>query len=238
MSASSCPRCTDVAAYALGALEDDEAERFAAHLTECPGCAGELAELQLAVVLLPAAVPPAIAPPALKARVMAVVNSEAELLRAAGPQADRPPAAQSTRRWRRRPVFSLVGALGLAAAGALVAVIAIGSGGAPAVRTIHGTSSVNTASVVLRESGGRSELDVVDMPAPSSNHVYQVWLQRAHQAPTPTDALFGVDRAGDASVEVPGNLRGVQRVLVTQEPAGGSPTGVPSSPPVLSVTTA
>ncbi len=73
------------------------------------------------------------------------------------------------------------------------------------------------------------------MPAPPADRIYQVWLERAHRAPIPTDALFGVNRAGDAAVAVPGNLHGVARVLVTAEPLGGSPNGVPSGPPVLSV---
>lgn len=236
MSESPCPHSPDVAAYALGALDDDEAERFRAHLPGCPRCTAELGELQGAVDLLPAAVPPAVASPALKERVMSVVRSEAELLRAAGPFADRPAATETRRRRpaRRRPWFTVAGAVGFAAAGALVAVIAVGLGGT-SVRTTTGTATPKTASVVLRQSGGRSELDVIDMPAPPADHVYQVWLERAHQAPTPTDALFGVNRAGDAAVAVPGSLQGVQRVLVTAEPSGGSPTGVPSGPPVLTV---
>jgi hypothetical protein len=45
----------------------------------------------------------------------------------------------------------------------------------------------------------------------------------------PTDALFVVNRAGGAHVAVPGDLQGVERVLVTDEPRGGSraPTGKP-----------
>jgi len=230
MTAPPCPQSNDVAAYALGALEADEVERFEAHLAECQRCTAELAEFQGVVDLLPAAVPPAIASPALKGRIMAVVNSEAELLRAAGPEADRP----ATEPRRRRQWFAWVGAAGLAAAAAVVVVIALGSGSS--VSTSTGTSQFKTASVLLRQSGGRSELDVIDMPAPPSNHIYQVWLERADQPPTPTDALFGVNRAGDASVAVPGDLHGVQRVLVTAEPLGGSPTGTPSGPPVLSVT--
>ena len=90
MSDSPCPQSAQVAAYALGALEDDEAVRFQGHLAGCSDCTREVAELQPVVDRLPEAVPPAIASPALKERVMSVVRSEAELLRAAGPQADRP----------------------------------------------------------------------------------------------------------------------------------------------------
>ena len=231
MNETNCPHSDQVAPYALGALEDAEAEQFREHLAACSSCAVELAEFQAVVDLLPVAVPPAIASPALKERVMSVVRSEAELLRAAGPSADRPPAPE---RRRRRPLIAWAGAVGLAAAAAVVVVLALGSGGA-SVRTINGRSAYRTASVLLRQSGGRSELDVIGMPAPPSNRIYQVWVERAHQAPTPTDALFGVNRAGDAAVVVPGSLQGVARVLVTAEPLGGSSTGVPSGPPVMTV---
>ena len=115
-----------------------------------------------------------------------------------------------------------------------MAVIALGTAGS-SVRTITGRSIYRTASVVLHESSGRAELDVAGMPAPAAGRIYQVWLKRAHQAPTPTDALFGVNRAGDAAVVVPGSLSGVQHVYVTAEPLGGSPTGRPSVPPVIMV---
>jgi anti-sigma-K factor RskA len=235
MSDHPCTSSPDVAAYALGALEDSEAERFAAHLVGCSHCTEELSELQFVVNMLPSGVPAATASPALKARVMSVVNSEAELLRAAGPEADRPPAPASRRRWMARPVFGLGGALGVAAAAAAVVVIAAGSGGT-SVHTTTGSSIVSTASVVLRQSGGRAELDVADMKPPAADHVYQVWLQRGGQAPRPTDALFAVNRQGDAAVVVPGSLKGVQHVYVTTEPSGGSPNGKPSGPPVISVT--
>ncbi len=234
MSEPRCLRSDDVAAYALGALPDDEAVSLREHLAGCTHCAEELAELRPVVDALPAAVPAAIASPALKGRVMSVVNGEAELLRAAGPSADRPLASEPRRRWRARPRFAWAGAVGLAAAAAVVAVIAVGSGGTSVHTTIG--FGPQTASVLLRQSGGRAELDVGHLPAPPAGHIYQVWLKRAHEAPIPTDALFGVNRSGDAAVAVPGDLHGVQRVLVTAEPLGGSPNGVPSGPPVLSVT--
>ena len=103
------------------------------------------------------------------------------------------------------------------------------------MHTTTGQTVYRSASVVLHESGGRSELDVAGIPAPPADHVYQVWLQRGGHAPTPTDALFDVNHAGDAAVVVPGSLHGVEHVLVTAEPRGGSPNGVPSGPPVMSV---
>ena len=61
-----------------------------------------------------------------------------------------------------------------------------------------------------------------DLPAPPSGRVYQVWLDKGGKAPEPTNALFSTRRDGSASVDVPGSLDGVKRVMVTDEPPGGS----------------
>jgi anti-sigma-K factor RskA len=235
MTDPTCSHSDDVAAYALGALPDVEAARMREHLATCRRCTAELAELQPVVDRLPAAVPAAIASPALKGRVMSVVNGEAELLRAAGPSADRPPAAEPRRRRFALPSLAGAGAVGLAAAAVIVAIVAIGSGGSTQ-RVTRGITRYQNASVVLRQSGAHAELDVANMPPPGANRIYQVWLEHGSEPPRPTDALFGVNRSGDASVAVPGDLHGVQHVLVTAEPLGGSPNGKPSEAPVMSVT--
>jgi anti-sigma-K factor RskA len=83
----------------------------------------------------------------------------------------------------------------------------------------------------LRIDGGRAELIVHRLPAPAAGRIYEVWLKRPGGAPVPTRALFGVTAGGTADVGVPGELRGVSEVLVTQEPAGGS--RVPTGPAVI-----
>jgi hypothetical protein len=67
------------------------------------------------------------------------------------------------------------------------------------------------------------------MRNPPAGHVYQVWLQRGRGAPQPTDALFTVNKSGHGHVEVPGSVKGVDTIMVTSEPRGGSlqPTGKP-----------
>ena len=84
--------------------------------------------------------------------------------------------------------------------------------------------------------GGRATLEVEDghgrlvaskLPAPPEGRVYQVWLDKGGKVPEPTNALFSTRTDGSASVDVPGSLDGVRRVMVTDEPQGGSsePTG-------------
>jgi hypothetical protein len=69
------------------------------------------------------------------------------------------------------------------------------------------------------------------LPAPPSDRVYQVWLKRRGQAPEPTSALFTPSRDGTATATVPGPLEGVEQVLVTDEPRGGSQ--IPTRDPLV-----
>ncbi len=239
-----CARCADAAAYVLGALEEQEVAPFREHLAGCAVCRAEVTQLQVVADSLGLGVPSRSAPETLRARIMATAHAEAELLRAAGHDADKPiPAARS--RWRR----GLVPALGAAAAlgvGLLVGALAINTGskssGGP------GTSGTSTqvikavvvepghnATALLRKAGSQLELVVEGMPAPPHGQIYEVWLERGTQAPAATDALFSVTSSGEGSVDVPGYVQGVSHVLVTAEPLGG--TLKPTHNPVIIAST-
>ena len=83
----------------------------------------------------------------------------------------------------------------------------------------------------MRVAGDNAKLVVGGLAAPPEGRIYQVWLNRDNgTAPEPTEALFSV-RKGRASVDVPGNLKGVKQVLVTDEPLGGSE--VPTRQPII-----
>jgi len=221
--------------YALRALDDREAESMREHLDHCAVCRAELAEVAPVLDLLAASSPVVPAPTPLRDRVLAVVRSEAELLNAAGQSADRPPARPT--RWRLRPVAAMAAAAAAAAMGVGVLVgVALQDG--PGNLSLHQTRATvasSRGSAVLRQAGGRADLSVSDLASPPAGRIYQVWLQRPGRAADATDALFTVDSSGHAAVAVPGSLRGVQRVMVTAERMGGSPTGVPSGNALISV---
>jgi anti-sigma-K factor RskA len=62
--------------------------------------------------------------------------------------------------------------------------------------------------------------------------VYQVWYVRDGQTdPIPAGALFDVDSAGQGAAALPGGVGDVKSVLVSVEPAGGSPK--PTTQPVI-----
>jgi anti-sigma-K factor RskA len=195
----------DAAAYALGALEPDEAERFKAHLEDCIVCRDELTAFQEVTGALPMAAPQHAVPRRLRRRVLSQVRTEA-----AG---DARAAARTGPRIRPASAGALAGAVAVAVAVAVV----VGSGSSTRV------ISASVGHAQLRISGGHAELIVDRLPQAASGHIYEVWLERAGGQPQPTTALFGVTHSGTADVGVPGNVHGVSEVMVTQEPAGGTP---------------
>lgn len=215
----------DAAAYALDALDPTESRAFEEHLSACRRCQEELAKMRRAVEALPAAAPVRPAPPELKQRVMATVRAEETESAAAAPRPS----------WRRLspppgtwPRWALPG---LAAAAAAVLAIALVAGGGSSARTYPGSVSAPGASASLHRSGTNAQLRVSMLPAPPPGRIYEVWLQRPGEVPAPARALFST---ANGSVAVPGNLRGVQAVLVTAEPRP-SGSSKPTRAPIIVV---
>jgi anti-sigma-K factor RskA len=242
---SACDRRDDVGSYVLRALPDDEHERFEAHLATCADCRRDVAELQVAADTLPLAAVQVDPPPELRERIMTIVRSEAELLSAAGARADEPaaaPAAKAPRRRRRwslslRPLPAAMAASALIAAGVIGGIVLTGGDD---TKTVTGTvqiASAPAARASLELSDDATKLEVRRMPPPPAGKVYQVWLKRPNQDPAPTTALFRTDPSGSADVQIQrGRLKGVDQVLVTAEPDGGSMK--PTSTPVIVASTA
>ena len=219
----------------MRAIPEGEWEGYAAHVSGCRVCAAKIEELTFVSDALLSAVPQLSAPPEIRSRVMSVVHAEAELLRAAGPMADRPIARESSRRFsllRQRPWPAATLAASLLALGiGGGALLSGGPGGDSAARSIACAKAPGGTSCQMRVAGDSAKLVVAGLEAPPEGRIYQVWLNRDNgTAPEPTEALFSV-RKGRASVDVPGDLKGVKQVLVTDEPLGGSE--VPTRQPVI-----
>lgn len=221
-------------AWVLGALDDGETTAFADHLRSCGTCRDEVARLRVVAAALPLAAPQVGPPPELRSRIMAIVEREAELLRAAGPDADRAPTSSRRGFWAgllARPQLAAAGAMALLAAGALTGFLVRGDSSveAPVTRSVVADNGA-VGMLVIRD--GDAKLVVAKMQRLPAGRVYQVWLKRHGQSPQP-DAVFAVDRAGRGSVAVRGELEGVDAVLVTSEPDGGSV--LPTRDPVMRV---
>ena len=216
-------RVQDAAAYVLGALPEHESESYREHLGDCVECAAEILALQPVADSLALGVVRVDAPPDLRARLMATVGGEAELLRAAGHEADLPPRGRVGWRARLAPAMAATAAL---AAGLAIGALAINGGTSTVTRTQTIEAAVAApgyhATAALQKSGSHVVLVLTGMPAPPPGRIYEVWLERGAQAPQPTDVLFSVTHSGGGSVGVPGSLEGVSKVLVTAEPLGGS----------------
>jgi anti-sigma-K factor RskA len=224
-----------LAAYALGALSEDECARVREHLAGCHECRAELEWLRSAVDALPASVPQVEPPPELKSRVMDTVDREAELLRAAGHGADRPEPSAGRRRWWPsisgvRPSVVLVGACAVAVI-VVGVILSLNSTVIRNTRTIHaqvmGPAHVAGARASVRLTGSHAELVVSRLPAPAANQVDELWVQRGNGAPVPAGTF--IVSSGSVMVEHP--VKAGDHVLVTVEPGRG--TRAPTSTPFI-----
>jgi anti-sigma-K factor RskA len=208
----------DAAAYVLGALEADEAQAFRKHLESCAVCRDEVMALQQVADALPMAAPQQPVPRGVRRRVLRAVRADARLQSSA-----------MRRRWQwpslalERPALAL--AATAAAAAAIFAGVEIGTSGSSGTRLI--SASVGNAEV--RVSGSHADLLVRHLPPLAHGRIYEMWLQRGQQPPVSTHTLFTVTKNGTGEVGVPGSVKGVSRLMVTAEPAGGSlaPTTTP-----------
>lgn len=237
-----CPQLTNAAPYALGAIED--AKAYSEHLETCEICAAATNGLREATDVLPRTPAPRKAPAELIENVMRSVRAEADLLNAAGAEADRVTPAKpglvarfkASLRGRRTAAIG-VGAALVACLAVLTVMVA---NGPETDRVIRGevAASIRDAgtSASLVEDDGSTRLEVAGLPAAGADRIYEVWIQRPDESVTSTKSPLEVSDDGSGSVFVTDSLKGVKAVLVTSEPAGGSPQ--PTRDPVLTVNVA
>ena len=228
-----CRHVEDAPAWVLGALDAPESDSYAAHLDGCDVCRAEIAHLMPAAHLLALGVEQVEPPASLKGSIMSVVEAEAELLRAAGPQADRPP--QPRRRWFSGMRPALVGGLAavLLALGIGAGVLIDGGKDDDATQTqTYAVKAEDGMTALATVSDGHVTLHFEGMHAPPAGRVYQVWLVHDGKM-TPSSALFAVPKDGTTTVEVPEPLDDADHVLVSDEPPGGSES--PTSAPAVDV---
>ncbi|MDE3133246.1 MAG: anti-sigma factor [Acidobacteriota bacterium] len=216
---SGTPDCNgDAAAYVLGALEPHEADAFRAHLQECAVCRDEVEALGGVVQALPAAAHQYAVPNELRRRVMRAVHGDPQTTVRAGAR-------------RRAGGRRLIAGVATAAVAAVAVVVGLELSTGAAGRVIPARVSGIAGRAELRVTDGRAELLVQHLSAPAHGQVYEVWLQSGKAAPVPASVLFGVNRAGDAEIGIPVRIHGVDAVMVTAEPLGG--TSKPTRAPVI-----
>jgi len=190
------------AAYALDALDPEEAEAYERHLGQCEECREQLAELNDAAGALAFGAVAPVPPARLRASILDAAAAERSnvvpLLR---------------RRWVAR---------GLAVAAAAAACVAVGLA---VSLSQSGTTKTVTATLVLGPSR-TAELQVSGLAAAPNGKTYEAWVIPAGHAPRPA----GLFRGGDGTiVHLHGLVPRGAVVAVTLERAGGvkAPTQTP-----------
>lgn len=216
----------ELSAYLLGALDSGEAAELEEHLAGCEDCRAELAWLRPAARILPESVERQDAPPRLRARIMAEVSAEAE---------ERQSARSGRRSFADRLPVSLRPAAGFAAivliaAGIAAYAIRAGDSGSGATTVVAGKAPGVTAKMV--REGDSGTLRLANVSRLRADEVLQAWVRRGEQIESAEASLFVPNRNGTA-ITVIEDMQGVNAVMVTAEPRGGS--DFPTSDPLISV---
>jgi anti-sigma-K factor RskA len=233
-------------AYALDALDPEEAAEFRAHLAGCAACSQEVRELREAAARMGAAeaLPP---PPRLRARVLAAADrtpqepppprteDDAQDHLAPAGTVERVGGARRRRRWDR---LALAAAAVLVAGGAALGITRVLDDSASPAEQVFQADDARTAQeptmnggtllVAVSPSQDQMAVDTSELPALAGNRVYQLWTIDT----TETVESVGVfDEPGQtAAMAIP--KEGVT-VALTIEPAGGSK--VPTRAPIVAV---
>jgi anti-sigma-K factor RskA len=212
----------DLGGYLLGALTDVERREMELHLAGCRRCQEDERRLRASLDALAAGVPQVEPPHSLERKVMRAARQGI-------PRAHRPVWERA-----RRPAAVLAASALVAGAVGGYALRDGGNGDGNGARTLsaRATPAAPGARARMSVRRGSAELVVERLPAPRPGHVYQVWLRESRRIVPST--LFTVDRRGRGAAAIPGGIgRGVQEVMVSEEPALGST--VPTSAPRLRI---
>jgi anti-sigma-K factor RskA len=231
----------DLAAYMLGALEPERATELERHAEGCERCRAEIRWLTPALDALPEGIERLQPPPELRSRLMAEVRADAGPGVRGSERSAQPGLLDRAADWLRdlgsgpmglRPVAGVAVAVLVVAAVAGFAIgggIGSGSDGGETSTVVAGQAPGVTAKMI--REGDRGTLHLANVRKLPSDRVLEAWLQRDGEV-EPVRALFVPDREGQASTELP-DMKGVEVVMVTTEPTGGSKA--PTSAPIVTV---
>jgi anti-sigma-K factor RskA len=195
------------AAYALDALEPEEAEAYERHLSRCPECREQLAELnETSAALAFGTLAPA-PPPGLRTSILDAAAAE---------RANVVPLVRRSR-WVSR---------GLAIAAAAVACVAVGLGVA-----LSQSSKPQQRWTVSVGRNGQATLSVSGLANAPSGKTYEAWIIPAGRAPQ----RAGLFPGSTSRVHLRGTVPPHAVVAVTVEPKGGS--SAPTAQPIFSTPT-
>ena len=226
-------RLEEAAAFALGALDAAQLDDFREHLEGCKRCQEEVRWLEPAVRALPEAVEQHTPPPELKVRLMEEVRAD---VAAEGRRRESDASRKGFREWLSGLDIGGLTWKPLAGLAAVVLIVAagvgylVGNGGGSNVTTTKVEQANGIIAKVIDEDG-KGELRLTGVEQPAKGKVLEAWVARGESV-EPVKATFTPDEAGNASTQLE-DLEGVDAVLVTEEPEGG--TKMPTAEPFVNV---
>jgi anti-sigma factor RsiW len=201
------------AAYALDALEPDEARGYEAHLSGCERCREELASLQATAGALAYAAEPVRPPEALRGRILEAARAE------------RPNVVPLRPRTWSRPLAVVAAAAVAAAIGLAVWNVSLHDDLSNARQALRGVPLTGAkGSVVV--AGGSGALVVSDLAPAPRGRTYEAWVIQSGRA-SPAGTFAGGGRT--IVIKLTHALPAGAVVAVTIERAGGvaQPTQTP-----------
>lgn len=213
-------------AYALHALDDQEAAAFTRHIAGCEPCAVEVAELRETTARLAGST--AAAPPP---RLKTTVTQRIHVTRQEAPGRALTAPRRVIPHWRRRATTALVAASFIAVAGVATVlgvraqqaaeerarITAVLSAPDAALRT--STLQTGGTLTVVTSATRDTAVVVITGARPAADRALQMWLL---QGTEPASAAVLAAGQGEATLLVTG-LRGRDAIGITLEPPGGSP---------------
>ncbi|MGH2788824.1 MAG: anti-sigma factor [Actinomycetota bacterium] len=219
-----------IAAYAIGAVPEEEIPAIRAHILGCEQCYSEAETYAQVALALTETVEPVALPPGFDERVLAHIR---------GAQTESRPVRSS---WHRRAIRPLAVGAAAVLVGLLVLVSTSYLGSVQRQRQyqqavaalVHDPDALTLtgpggAEAVLASTATGSVLVALDLGEAPNGRDYQLWLMQDGE-PTPADT-FDVSESV-VIVESDLELSGYDGAAITVEPDGGSEQ--PSTEPVLS----
>lgn len=217
----------DAAAFVLGALPEIEAQAFRREMMKDCELGRYVERLEAVGDVLLASSPPVAVPDGLGDAIVAEARRDLaarELLQS--PRGGEAPAKQSPSFLDR--LFKPAVGLGLAVLIAAFAFVAGQSftGDEPANTAVASFQAVEatdvSGSVKMMEGGAEGAMVEISGLEPSiGDDTYQLWVLK--DGKVSPSSLFTVDESGTGNSVVPTDVSGAEAVMVTREPAGGSP---------------
>jgi anti-sigma-K factor RskA len=218
-------------AYALGSLENIEADQVAEHLATCPECRAELLPYATVAEQLALAAPDGMPPASLKGRILDQLQTRRL-----------EPAVAPRRSWWQMVAGlfqKATPAWGIASLALVVLLVisnlwwwqradraepAVDAGGMQVIAMV-GTEAAPEAvgTLVISGDGEYGTLVVDGLPALDAEHQFQLWLIRDGQRTS--GGVFSVNAEGYGALWIssPDPLSSYPGFGITIEPAGGSP---------------